>query len=82
MDGAGHKLLTSARLSKHQNACRCFRNDFYKLFQFFGRRGLANDNLVYRAARHNIHPPKQQSQTIGVNILDKHSEVMPSLSKF
>ena len=57
-------------------------NDFNKLFQFLGRCGLANYDVVYRAALTQYLPTKKAIQTIGVNILEKHSEIMPSLSKF
>ena len=60
MDGARHKLLSGAGLAKHKNACRGLGNDFDQFLKFFSRRGLADDDVVYRDARHNTHPTKQQ----------------------
>ena len=62
MNGTRNKFLAGAGFAEHQNACRCLGNNFNQFFQFFGRRGLANDDLVYRAARHNTHPPKQRNK--------------------
>ena len=50
MDSARHKLFTGASLAKHQNASWRLGNYFYQLFQFLGRCGLANDDVIYRAA--------------------------------
>ena len=60
MDGTRHKFLAGAGLAKHQNACRRLGNNFDQFLEFFSRRGLANDDVVYRVARHNTHPLKQR----------------------
>ena len=55
MDGTRHKFLAGAGLAKHQNACRRLGNNFDQFLKFLGRRRLANDDVVYRVARHNTH---------------------------
>ena len=49
VNGARHQLLSGAGLAEDKDARRRLGNNFNQSFQFFGRRGLANDDFVYRA---------------------------------
>ena len=64
-----------------QDTCRSVGNDFDQFFQFFGRRGLTDNDVVYWVID-TISTHQNSDKYNGVKILPDDSEVAPDLSNF